>query len=96
MYYIEIVLNKVKGACKVQYFKNHCQIYKHNTRKLWEIVNKSIGKISNKNCVIELLRSNNLTYTEPKDIANELCNHYSQVGAKMPSAIPNPTMDKLT
>ena len=68
---------------------------KNNTKKLWEIVNKSIGKLSNKKCVIESLKSENLIHTKPKDIADELCKHYSQIGAKLSKKIPKLTIDKL-
>ena len=80
-------LNKLKRTCKVQYYKNHCKLYKKNTRKLWEIINNSMGKLSNKNCVINSLCIENVTVTDPKDIANELCNHYSTVGKKLSSKI---------
>ena len=42
------------------------------------------------------LRRDNLTFTDPKDMANELCNHYSQIGAKMSKAIPKSTIDQIT
>ena len=89
-------LNKVKRACKLQYYKNNCKMYKNNTRKLWEIINQSIGKMPNKSCVIDSLRVENVMVTDPKDIANELCNHYSKVGGKLSSLIPAPSTDKTT
>ena len=89
-------LNKLKRTCKVQYYKNHCKLYKKNTRRLWEIINSSMGKMSNKNCVINSLRVENVTVTNPQDIANELCNHYSTVGKKLSSKIPTPKTDLKT
>ena len=71
-------------------------MYKNNTRKLWEIINQSIGKMPNKSCVISSLRVENVMVTDPKDIANELCNHYSKVGGKLSSLIPAPSTDKTT
>ena len=83
-------LNKLKRNCKAQYYKNHCKLYKKNTKKLWEIINNSMGKLSNKNCIINSLRVENVTVTDPQDIANELCNHYSTVGKKLSSKIRTP------
>ena len=76
-------LNKVKRTCKVQYFKNRCETYKNNTKKLWEIMNQSIGKTNNKNGIIKSIRTENLILTDPVSIVNELCNHYSSVGKKI-------------
>ena len=89
-------LNKLKRTCKVQYYKNHCKLYKRNTKKLWEIINSSMGKLSNKNCVINSLHVENVTVTNPQDIANELCNHYSTVRKKLSSKIPTPKTDLKT
>ena len=89
-------LNKLKRTCKVQYYKNHCKLYKKNTRRLWEIINSSMGKMCNKNCVINSLRVENVTVTDPQDIVNELCNHYSTVGKKLSSKIPTPKTDLKT
>ena len=55
-----------------------------------------MGKMSNKNCVINSLRVENVTVTDPQDIANELCNHYSTVGKKLSSTIPTPKTDLKT
>ena len=89
-------LNKVKRRCKIDYYKNSCESYKNNTKKLWEIMNRSIGKINNKNCVIESIRTGNLILTDPVSIANELCKHYSGVGKRLSASIPTPSADKRT
>ena len=89
-------LNKLKRTCKLQYYRTHCEKYKKNTRKLWEIINHSMGKISNKSCIIDTLRVENVIVTNPKDIANELCNHYSTVGSKLSSLIPTSNTDSAT
>ena len=88
-------LNKVKRYCKAQYYKCSCENYKSNTKKLWDIINQCVGKTNNKNCIIDSIRTQNAILTEPTDIANELCNHYSRVGAKLSSIIPSPSTDKM-
>ena len=52
--------------------------------------------MSNKNCVINLLRVENVTVTDPQNIANEFCNHYSTVGKKLSSTILTPKTDLKT
>ena len=71
-------------------------MYKNNTKKLWELINKSIGKTSNKTCVIEKLRVGKVEYAESKDIADELCCYNSNIGAKLSKSIPKSTTDKLS
>ena len=84
-------LNRIKRTCKMQYFQSKCNQYKNNTKKLWELINKSIGKTSNKNCIIDKIRVGNVEHVEPKEIANELCNYYSNIGAKLANSIPPQT-----
>ena len=88
-------LNKVKRYCKAQHYKNSCESYKNNTKKLWEIINQCVGKTNNKNCIINSIRTQKVILTDPTEIANELCNHYSRVGAKLSSTIPSPTTDEM-
>ena len=88
-------LNKVKRYCKAQHYKCSCENYKNNTKKLWEIINQCVGKTNNKNCIIDSIRTQNAILTDPTDIANELCNHYLRVGAKLSSTIPSPSTDKM-
>ena len=75
---------------------NQCQLYKNNSKTLWQLINKSIGKTSNKTCVIEKLRVGNIEFVEPKDIADELCHYYSQIGVKLSKSITKLTTDKLS
>ena len=83
-------LNCIKRSCKMQYYQSKCNQYKNNTKKLQELINKSTGKTSNKNCIIDKIRVGNVEHVEPKEIANELCNYYSNIGAKLPNSIPPP------
>ena len=69
-------LNHIKRSCKFQYFQSKCLQYKSNTKKLWELINKSIGKTSNKTCIIDKIKVETVAYVEPNDIVNELCNYY--------------------
>ena len=89
-------LNKVKRYCKAQHYKSSCENYKNNTKKLWEIISHCVGKTNSKNCIIDSIRTQNVILTDPTDIVNELCNHYSRVGAKLSSTIPSPSINKIT
>ena len=54
---------------------------------MWELINKSIGKTSKKNCIIDKIRVGNVEHVEPKEIANELCKYYSNIRAKLANSI---------
>ena len=86
-------LNRIKRTCKIQYFHGKCNQYKNNTKKLWELINKSIGKTSNKNCIIDKIKIGNVEHVEPVEIANDLCNYYSTIGARLANSIPPPRHD---
>ena len=77
----------------MQHFHGKCNQYKNNTKKLWEIINKSIGKTSNKNCIIDKIKIDNIEHVEPVEIANDLCNYYSNIGARLANSIPPPRYD---
>ena len=77
----------------MQYFQGKCNQYKNNTKKLWELINRSIGKTSNKNCVIDKIKIGNVEHVEPVEIANDLCNYYSNIGARLANSIPTPKHD---
>ena len=49
-------LNKLKRQAKVTYYQMLCINIKNNTKKLWEIINQTIGKCSNKTCILEKLK----------------------------------------
>ena len=85
--------NRVKRTCKMQYFQGKCNQYKNNTKKLWELINKSIGKTSNKNCVIDKIKVGNVEHVEPVEIANDLCKYYSNIGESLANSIPTPKYD---
>ena len=38
------VLNRVKTKAKMSYYIDKCNQYKNNTRKLWQVINQTLGK----------------------------------------------------
>ena len=62
------VLKKLLRHSKLNYFNNKCLEYKQNSRKLWQLINQVIYKISCKSQVIESLRIDNLVRYSPMEI----------------------------
>ena len=81
-------LNKLKRMAKTDYYRNLCTSLKSNTKKLWEIINRTLGKESNKTCVIDKLKIGNVMYNNPNDISNELASYFASVGSNYAKAIP--------
>ena len=53
-------LQKIMRSNKQYYLHNKCKEYRQNGRKLWQLINRVIGKENNKQNSIEYLRINNL------------------------------------
>ena len=76
-------LNRLKRRSKVLYYKTECVSHRNNSKKLWELINKISGKITNKNNIVECLSIGNLKECESKKIANEFAEHFANIGKKM-------------
>ena len=59
----------------------------NNTKKLWEIVNHTVGKTNDKTCILDKLRVGNVTIDNPVQISNELATYFANVGPKYANAI---------
>ena len=67
-----------------------CTSLRNNTKKLWEIVNHTLGKEANKTCAIDKLRIGNIIHDNPKDISNELASYCATVGPNYAKVISAP------
>ena len=66
---------------------------RNNTKKLWEIVNHTLGKEVNKTCAVDKLKIGNITYNNPGDISNELAAYFASVGPNYAKNISAPTKE---
>ena len=74
------VLRKCKRKLKLTYYQNKCIEFKHNGRKMWELINKINGKIKDKTCIIDYLTVENIKQIKGTDIANSFAKYFSEVG----------------
>ena len=74
------LLKKIIRRSKQEYIKTKCAQYKQNGKKLWQLINRVIGKTPNKKHVIDSLRVNGCIYQDSQTITNELCSFFSTVG----------------
>ena len=83
-------LNKVKHMAKTDYYRKLSTSLRHNTKKLWEIVNHTLGKEVNKTCAVDKLKIGNITYNNPGDVSNELAAYFASVGPNYAKDISAP------
>ena len=58
--------------------------------KLWEIINQTISRSSNKTCNFEKLKIGNAMLEDSNDIANQLASYCANVGPKYATLIKKP------
>ena len=74
------VLGRVKRYCKTNYYKESCNEFRSNTKKLWQLINKAIQKEPNKTNLIDCLTIDNVKQYSSTVITNELAKYFSSVG----------------
>ena len=82
------LLKKIQRSCKSKYYKDKCLEYKSNTKKLWGIINDVKGKLSDKTCIIDCIKVDNIDVYNPSKIVNTFGHHYANVGKNYADAIP--------
>ena len=63
-----------------QYLHNKCTGYRQNSRKLWQLINRIVGKENNKHNTIESLKVDNLIKYDSESITNSFNDFFSTVG----------------
>ena len=72
------------------YYDLKCEEYKHNTKKLWNVINEICIKNNDKTSVIEYLKIENLHEYNADKISNHVGKYLSGVGKEFAKKIPNP------
>ena len=76
-------LQKIVRATKHNYLHDKCRDYRQDGRKLWQLINRIIGKENNKQNFIESLKINNLIKYDSESITNSFNDYFSNVGECM-------------
>ena len=70
------------------YYRNKCKEFQQNTKKLWQIINKISGKISDKTTSIDCLSVNGVKHYSGKTIVNTMAKYFANVGNNFANKIP--------
>ena len=81
-------LTRVKCFAKKQYYETKCEEYKHNTKKLWNIIIEVCSKSNHKTCAIEYLKIGKIHEYKADKISNHLGKYFSSVGKTYAEKIP--------
>ena len=81
-------LKKLLRHSRIKFIRDKCEEYKQNSRKLWELINRIVGKENNKKHVIDSIKIQEKNIYDPKGITSELCNFFANIGEKYATNIP--------
>ena len=84
------VLRKTIRQAKVQFYQNMCYEYRTQTKKLWSVINEIAGKHTNKTCLIEYLKIDDVKEYSADKICKRFAKYFAGVGKQFASKIPKP------
>ena len=70
------------------YYQNLCEQFKSNTKKLWNLINKVIGKLINKTSVVRCIKDSDIHHYTSKSISNAFGQYFANVGKNFADKIP--------
>ena len=87
------LLKSIIRKSKNSYLHDKCLEFRQDSRKLWKLVNKIIGKNNNKTETIDSLRIDNILKHDPESITNGLCDFFSNIGENYAKNIEKSEVD---
>ena len=74
------LLNKLRRISRIKFFNDKFSEFSGNSRKVWNLINCVLNKMTNKSDFIELIKVRDKEYNSPKDIATVFADHFLNVG----------------
>ena len=78
---------------KITYLHEKCTEFKRDSRKLWQLVNRIIGKSNNKIDSIDSLKIDSILKYDPSSITNGLCEFFANIGEEYANKIDSSGLD---
>ena len=75
------------------YYRNLCKEFRHNSQKLWKLINSISSKTNNKCDIVNHLKVDNVEVHKRDEIATVFAKHFSSVGKGFATKIPH--LEKL-
>lgn len=83
------IFNKVKIKSKIEYYNSRINLFKNNSKKLWNIYNRLLGKINNKKETVDYIKIDNIKLFGNKEIADNFSRYFASVGVDLANKIQN-------
>ena len=74
------LLGCLKRQAKLSYYGEKCRTYKHNTKRLWGIINEISVRHNDKSSLIDCLKIDNVLKYDAVKITNKFGEYFSNVG----------------
>ena len=74
------LLNRLKRSTMKSYYTTKCTEYRDNTRKLWHVINQTIGKTKHSGSIIPFISVEGIKTYDAKRISNEFGKFYANLG----------------
>ena len=85
------MLNKARHTAMKTYYNTKSVEYKHNTKKLWQLLSQTVNKCKSRGSIIPYITINGLRTYDLKKIANSFAKFYSELGSSLASTISRGT-----
>ena len=82
------ILHSTQRRAKTFYYENKISEINGDSRKLWQLMSKLMGKNNDKSCNIEKLEINNIVKLDKQEISKCFGQYFSKVGKDFQSKIP--------
>ena len=79
--------NTLKRTIKQNYYKTRATDFAKDSRKLWALINKVVGKKKSSGSIIPYITINGIKTYMPRKIANEFAHFYSSLGQALANKI---------
>ena len=80
--------NKVKRTLKINYYKEKLEASKHDSKQMWSVLKKAIGKQNDKRNISQSFKINNQDVTNKTEIAEAFNSYFSQIGSSTGHNVP--------
>ena len=80
--------NKLKRTLKINYYKEKLEASKHDSKQMWSVLKKAIGKQNDKRNISQSFKINNQDVTNKTEIAEAFNSYFSQIGSSTSHNVP--------
>ena len=80
--------NKLKRKAKINYFKTILEENKCNTKRIWKVLKKAIGKENNRTNFPQSFNIENKTVSDQDEIANSFNSFLANIAYKVNKSVP--------